>query len=425
MSAQLDNLSLVPTVDQPIADQSATTTTSIRDAVLAQFKDAEVTITGLAEKYRDVAFDVATPKGMKEAVAARADLRDNGRLMVTKAETRIKGEVNDLKRVMGAEVERLVAIVQPVEKHVDDQIKAEEARKAVEKAERERIAAEKAEAHRAKIAKIRAAADNAKGIASERITNGIALVESLAFGDECENFLPEYEKAKAETLAAMRQHLADAQHREAAEAQRLENERIAAELAAQRAALEAQAAELKRQTEAAHAARVAITHGAVFSFPAPEPVVAPVAAGPIRDALARGIAAEFAPTTSLVAANNAAKAAIAETSEVQAAATECFAAIKEAEAAGAITPTQALRLAKSTAAVVAEDAVASAQAEPTLITTAQLGDLLGLPVQASLIESLGFTAIKLKKPGTYWDQAKAQAIGKALIAHIAKNIEAL
>ena len=421
MSAQLDNLSLVPTVDQP----SAVTTTPIKDAVLAQFDDAEKVVAGLADKYRNVAFDVATTKGMREAIAARADLRDNGRLMVTKTEARVKTDVNDLKRVMGVKVEQLVAIIKPVEDHVDGQIKAEEKRKAAEKAERERIAAEKAEAHRAKIAKIRAAADNAKGIASERITNGIALVESLAFGDECENFLPEYEKAKAETLAAMRQHLADAQQREAAEAQRLENERIAADLAAQRAALEAQAAELKRQTEAARAARVAITHGAVFSFPEPEPVVAPVAAGPIRDALARGFAAEFAPATSLVAANNAAKAAIAETSEVQAAATECFEATKEAEAAGAITPTQALRLAKSTAAVVAEDAVASARAEPTLITTAQLGDLLGVPVQASLIESLGFTAIKLKKPGTYWDQAKAQAIGKALIAHIAKNIEAL
>lgn len=424
MSAQLDNLSLVPTVDQPIADQSATTTTSIRDAVLAQFKDAEVTITGLAEKYRDVAFDVATPKGMKEAVAARADLRDNGRLMVTKAETRIKGEVNDLKRVMGAEVERLVAIVQPVEKHVDDQIKAEEARKAAEKAERERIAAEKAEIHRAKIAKIRAAADNAKGIASERIMNGIALVESLAFGDECENFLPEYEKAKAETLAAMRQHLADAQQREAAEALRLEVEKMNAELAAQRAALEAQAAELKRQTEAAHAARVAITHGAVFSFPESEPVVAPVAAGPIRDALARGFAAEFAPTTSLVAANNAAKAAIAEASEVQA---ESPCDLADAFAATHAPNLDALQSPPDNGARtwVGVDMATKPDQAATLITTAQLGDLLGLPVQAALIESLGFTAIKLKKPGTYWDQAKAQLIGKALIAHIAKNIEAL
>lgn len=422
MSAQLDSMSLVPAVDQPVAEKPATT--SIRDAVLAQFKEAETIITGLAEKYRDVAFDVATPKGMKEAIAARADLRDNGRLFVTNSEARIKGEVNDLKRVMAAETDRLVAIVQPIERHVDDQIKAEETRKAAEKAERERIAAEKAEAHRAKIAKIRAAADNAKGITSERIKNGIALVESLTFGEECESFLPEYKQAQAETLASMRQSLADAQAREAAEAQRLENERIAAELAAQRAALEAEAAELKRQQAEALAARVAITHAAVFAFPGPEPkaeqapkveyitpptpsaaeqvadLVEPearrtvVAPGPIGDALARGFAAEFA-------------AADGE---------------PEIISPYSVSPPTIKTGCDDSFGVVSVD---SAGAEPTLITTAQLGDLLGLPVQSALIESLGFTAIKLKKPGAYWDQAKVKEIGKALIAHIAKNIEGL
>ena len=253
-----------------IAQQAAAAELSIKDAVLAQFKAAELNITTLADKYRDVAYDVATPKGMKEAVAARADLRDNGRLFVTKAEARIKAEVNDLKRVMSSEVDRLVAIVKPVEDAVDAQIKAEEQRKAAEKAERERIAAEKAAVHQAKIAKIRAAADNAKGISSERIMNGIALVEGLTFGVECEDFLSQYQQAKEETLASMRSSLADAQAREAAEAQRLENERVAAELAAQRAALEAQAAELRRQAEAAEATRVAATHAIVLTFPEPD-----------------------------------------------------------------------------------------------------------------------------------------------------------
>lgn len=266
MNAPTEAAHLAPAISQ----QAAVAELSIKDAVLAQFKAAELTITTLADKYRDVAYDVATPKGMKEAVAARADLRDNGRLFVTKAEARIKGEVNDLKRVMSSEVDRLVAIVKPVEDAVDAQIKAEEQRKAAEKAERERIAAEKAAVHQAKIAKIRAAADNAKGISSERIMNGIALVEGLTFGVECEDFLSQYQQAKEETLASMRSSLADAQDREAAEAQRLENERVAAELAAQRAALEAQAAEIRRQAEAAEAIRVAATHAIVFTFPDPE-----------------------------------------------------------------------------------------------------------------------------------------------------------
>jgi len=266
MNAPTESAHLEPAV-QPAATVAHS---SIKDAVLAQFKDAEVIVIGLADKYRDVAFDVTTPKGMKEAIAARADLRDNGRLFVTKAETRIKADVNDLKRVMSSEVDRLVAIVKPVEDAVDAQIKAEEQRKAAEKAERDRIAAEKAAAHQAKIAKIRAAAENAKGISSERIKNGIAMVEGLAFGVECEDFLGQYEQAKDETLTSMRASLAEAQAREAAEAQRLENERVAAELAAQRAALEAQAAEIRRQAEAVETARVSKVHGIVFTFPDPE-----------------------------------------------------------------------------------------------------------------------------------------------------------
>ena len=116
---------------------------SIKDSVLAQFKEAELTIVGLAEKYKNVVYAVATPSGMRDAIAARADLRDNGRLFVTKSQDRIKGEVNDLKRVMADETERLVSIVKPVEDSIDAQIKVEEKRKADEKAERDRKEAER------------------------------------------------------------------------------------------------------------------------------------------------------------------------------------------------------------------------------------------------------------------------------------------
>lgn len=38
---------------------------SIKDTVLAQFSDAQKVITELAGRYQNVAFDVATPKGMR------------------------------------------------------------------------------------------------------------------------------------------------------------------------------------------------------------------------------------------------------------------------------------------------------------------------------------------------------------------------
>ena len=56
---------------------------SIKATVLAQFKTAAVGIVALATKYANVAYDCSTTKGMADAVAARRDLRENGRLFLT------------------------------------------------------------------------------------------------------------------------------------------------------------------------------------------------------------------------------------------------------------------------------------------------------------------------------------------------------
>lgn len=221
---------------------------SIKATVLAQFADAEVVLTGLAEKYRDVAYDVTTSKGMAEAKAARADIRDNGRLAVTKAETRIKAEVNDLKRVMSAEVERLVAIVKPVEDHIDGQIKAEETRKAAEKAERERAEAERKATHQQNLAKLASYPSMIVGRSLEAMVNGIEVVAAIEIGTEWEEFREQAEQVKAKALEEMR-GIADR------ERQRLENERLAADLEAQRRQLAEQAAELERQRAALQAAQ--------------------------------------------------------------------------------------------------------------------------------------------------------------------------
>lgn len=213
---------------------------SIKDTVLAQFKEAEGALVDLAARYRDVAYDVSTPKGMKEAIAARADLRDNGRLFLTRAETRIKGEVNELKRVMSDEVDRLVAIVKPVEEAVDKQIKAEEQRKAAEKAERERIEAERVAKHRANIDKLKGYVDRAKGQPVEAIEKAIDVLAAFPIGPEYEEFEAEAQAARAGTVESLRAMVVAERERIAKEA---EAARVAAELAAARAELEA----LRRQ----------------------------------------------------------------------------------------------------------------------------------------------------------------------------------
>lgn len=254
----------VPAVVAPPAAAVAVVAPSIKDAVLAQFKAVEPDLVAMAKKYRDVAYAVATTKGMAEAKAARADLRDNGRLAITKAEKAVKTDVNDLKRVMADEVTRLVAIVQPVEDAIDSQIRAEEERKAREKAERERIEAERVARHNAGIAQVRAYLAHCQqhGMTAERIGKGITMLEAVTFGPEWQEFAVPAAIAQCETLEAMCKLHAEAVEREAealrleverqAEAERLEAERveharIAAEQAAERQRLEEAAAELARQ----------------------------------------------------------------------------------------------------------------------------------------------------------------------------------
>ena len=249
---------------------------SIKDTVLAQFKAAEVEILALAEKYRAVAYDVTSTKGMDAAKAARLELRERGRFAVQRAEKSVKSDVNDLKRVMADEVERLVAIVQPVEEAIDAQIKAEEARKAAAKAERDRIEAERVAAHEAGIAKILGYLARCQGadMTAERIAKGIDMLAGVSFGPEWQEFAAPAANAQGETLAAMRtlhahvvEREEEARRVEAARIEReaeqdrqaAENARVAAELAELRAKMAEQQAERDRvAADLAEKARVAL-----------------------------------------------------------------------------------------------------------------------------------------------------------------------
>ena len=221
-------------VAQQQAANIATKPMSIKDTVLAQFKETEAGLLAMAEKYRNVVYDVTTTKGMNEAKAARAELRDDGRRMLTRTEASVKADVNELKKVMGDEVERLVAIVKPVEDAIDAQIKAEEKRKADEKAERDRKEAERVGAHRANIEQLKAYVEQADGQPVDVIEKAIATLGEMTFGEEWEEFAQE---AEAACLATVQRLLAMVE----SEKRRIENERLQKELEAARAALAAQA----------------------------------------------------------------------------------------------------------------------------------------------------------------------------------------
>lgn len=233
----------------PVKAAAALAPMSIKETVLAQFKEAETDLTAMAERYRNVVYDVTTPKGMKDAKEARADLRDNGRLLVTRAEKRIKADVNELKTVMSEAVDRLVGIVRPVEEAIDAQIKAEETRKAEAKAERERIEAERIAKHRANIDKLKSYAARAEGQPVENIEKAMATLSALQFGEEWEEFAAEASGARDSTVEAMRKMVEGIK-------QRAENERLAAELAQMKAALAAREQEDAVARQQAEAARL-------------------------------------------------------------------------------------------------------------------------------------------------------------------------
>lgn len=243
--------------DAPHATALAVPT--IKDATLAPFTRTEAALRLVAEKWRAVVFAVDTAKGLADAKAARNELRESGRYAVQRAEKRVKDEVNDLKRAVADEAERLIAIVKPVEDAIDAQIAVREAVLAAEKAERDRIEAARVAKHRAGIETIRGYVAQAQGRTAAEIRAAIATLQGLRIGMEWQEFEVEAAGARGHTLTALTElhNATKVREEEAAriEAQRIEQARVAAEQAERQRHLNEQAAALKLQAEQLAASR--------------------------------------------------------------------------------------------------------------------------------------------------------------------------
>ena len=224
----------------------------------------EPELLALAERYRAVAFDLKTAKGLTAMKAARHDLRENGRFAVQRATAEFKSQANAAKRAVDELADRLVGIVRPREDEFTQAIDAREAELEAEKAERARLEAERVEKLQAGIATIRSYVQKAAGLPAFRIANGIAGLEGMTFAAErWQEFAAQATAARDESLAALRLMHAAAVQAEAdrAERERLEADaaRLRAEVAAQRAEserLEALAVENRARLEAARLAKV-------------------------------------------------------------------------------------------------------------------------------------------------------------------------
>jgi len=265
-----DTLELITPTESPAQTNALLV---VRDAALAPLIKMEATLVALAERYRDVAFDLKTAKGLEAAKAARLDLRENGRFAVQRARDKTKAELNDAKSVIESKATALIAIVQKREDEIDAAIKVREAEIEAIKAEERRIAAEAAalaarleaerkQRHEDGISTLAGYVAKAQGKTSVELACGIAFVEGISVDQShWEEFTERAQTTLAATLKSLRDLHAVTLEREQEAArvvaQRLENERIAAELAAQRAELARQQAEIDRRAEEQRQAELA------------------------------------------------------------------------------------------------------------------------------------------------------------------------
>lgn len=252
----------MPVAAKPAAPEPGT----LKATALASFVAIRSHAAKLAEKYRAVAYDVTTPKGMAAAKDARLELREDGRFAVQRLRDRLKDEANDLKRVVTDEAEAVIKIIAPVEDAIHAQITAEEERKKAEKAEAARILAERQQKQADGVAGIRAylgRAQTAADMTAERVGNGIKMLEGMTFA--ADDWLDPVAAANAqcETLEGLRTLKATLLAREIEadrlEAQRLQQEAERAELERQAAAMRAEQARIARLTAMIAEIRAAAT----------------------------------------------------------------------------------------------------------------------------------------------------------------------
>lgn len=223
---------------------------------IAEYSVTAAALAKLKERYSNVAWDLSTTKGDRDARQARLEL--------VKLRTGLEAKRKELKAPMleragliDAEAKRITEELLAIEKPIDEVIKAAEDAK-----EKERIAKAQAETARlekiqARLAEIRAAATGHGRSTSEQLQAAIDAVKALVLEESAyEEFLPAANMARDHTLEVLADLLATALHREA-EDKRLAEER--AELARQReeqrkvAAQQEAAAKAAREAEAARA----------------------------------------------------------------------------------------------------------------------------------------------------------------------------
>ena len=230
---------------------------------ITEYSPTAAALAALRQKYAQAVFDTTTIVGMAKAVAARRELREV-RVNLEKLRKELKAPALERSRLIDAEAKSLTAQIEAMEEPIDAQIKAEEQRKADERAAKERAEQQRIESIRAKIVAIQNQAVLSANCCSAEISVAIDyLSDADMLPEDYQEYMPQAEAARDETLARLRDLLGAAQAREAeAERLRIERQALEAERKAQAEQAERERAELAKlraeQEERDRAARAEI-----------------------------------------------------------------------------------------------------------------------------------------------------------------------
>lgn len=108
---------------------------------IKEYSPTESALAKLSEKYKGVIYEVTTTKGMKDAKAGRAAIK-NVRLALEKTRVIVKADALKICTLVDTEARNLKDRLSDLETGIDSQIKVEEKRKADIKAEKDRLARE-------------------------------------------------------------------------------------------------------------------------------------------------------------------------------------------------------------------------------------------------------------------------------------------
>lgn len=242
---------------------------------VAEFDRVGAGLAQLRSQYQGIVFDVTSTKGMNEAKAARAAIREP-RYEIERIRKAAKAPILALGKKLDSEAARITAELEKLEQPIDEAIKSEEARKERERQERIEAEQKRVAELQDRVAYLRGCPNLSASSGSKLIAEHIADLEAEPVDESLQEFQQQGADAKAAGLSRLRElhaaalaHEAEqerikAEREELARLRKAEEERQAAERArlaeeerVARAAREAEAArqaeELRKQREAQEA----------------------------------------------------------------------------------------------------------------------------------------------------------------------------